>query len=197
MKRVAILLGMLLMGGLILAGCSQEYTGTVLEPPKAVDFTAQTDDGESFTLSENTDQITVLYFGYTHCPDICPTTLYEVNRAMDELGRAASDVQVAMFTVDPDRDTAEQLDKYLGNINESFIGLRVESPEDQATIMQQFGAWAEIEPSETDSADAYLVTHSTQLFVINQHSELRVVISYGTSAKDIAADLRKVLQDES
>ena len=195
MRRLIFTLTLLLISVMILIACSQPYTATVLDPPNPIDFTAQADNGEVFTLSDYDDQVVVLYFGYTHCPDICPTTLFEVSRAMDELGGRADDVQVAMLTVDPERDTAEQLNKYLGNINEEFIGLRAESEEEQAAIMQQFGVWAELEPPDGDSPNAYLVSHSTQLFVLNKDHALRLVFPYGSTAQQIAADLRKVLRN--
>src|SRR5688572_11005008 len=110
---------------IVLAGCQPHaFTGTTLEPPKTIsDFTMQTDEGSEFRLSDLKDRALLVYFGYTHCPDFCPTTLYKVRQAMEKLGDDTLHFQVAMITVDPERDTPEVLNQYMKAFDPTYIGL--------------------------------------------------------------------------
>jgi protein SCO1/2 len=108
------------------------------------------------------------------------------------LGSDASSVQVAMVTVDPVRDTAERLGSYVHTFDPSFIGLREEDTDKLAAIIAEFGVFYEIQ-SHPEGAEDYLVSHTPSLIVLD-HSGMRLVIPGGSSAEDIAADLRALLK---
>jgi protein SCO1/2 len=179
---------------LALAACgSYEYKGATIDPPKPItDFTLPATDGAQFRLSEHQDGLLLVYFGYTYCPDVCPATMYQIERAMQELGDQADAVQVVMITVDPERDTAEQLGKYVTNFDERFLGLRTTDLETLDTILADFGAYYTIEEPEDDGSD-YSVTHSATVYVL-EGSGMVEIFSYGTTGKDMASDLKHLLK---
>ncbi len=172
-----------------------QYQGILIDPPTPLsDFEFESDDGPPVRLSDFADQLLVVYFGYTYCPDICPTTLYELRRAIRSLGDEAASVQVALVTVDPERDTAAQLDAYLGNMDPSFIGLRQPDRARFDEIQAAFGVFSQRE--ETATAAGYLVSHTSTTFVVIDR-QIHLVWSYGTPAEDITADLRHLLRQSS
>jgi protein SCO1/2 len=179
---------------LALAACgSYEYKGATIDPPKPIaDFTLPATDGSQFRLSEHQDGLLLVYFGYTYCPDVCPATMYQIERAMQELGDQADAVQVVMITVDPERDTAEQLGKYVTNFDERFLGLRTTDLETLDTILADFGAYYIIEEPEDDGSD-YSVTHSATVYVL-EGSGMVEIFSYGTTGEDMAGDLKHLLK---
>ncbi|RPI23873.1 MAG: SCO family protein, partial [Chloroflexota bacterium] len=105
------------------------YQGSLIEPPlAAADIRLTDQDGQPFTLSEQVDaggrrKVAVIFFGYTHCPDVCPTTLAEFNKIKSQLGDQSGRVSFIFVTVDPQRDTPEQLRTHLANFDPTFVGL--------------------------------------------------------------------------
>jgi protein SCO1 len=181
---------------LMLAGCQPHtFTGTVLEPPKTItDFTMQTDEGSDFYLSDLEERVLLVYFGYTHCPDFCPTTLYKVRQAMDTLGDDAEHFQVAMITVDPERDTPDVLNQYMKAFDPSYIGLYQPDEDQLATVLAEFGVFSEKDPPAEGSTE-YTVSHSTHLFLVDA-SGMRIAFNHDTSADDLAADLKAYLKQK-
>jgi protein SCO1/2 len=179
---------------LALAACgSYEYKGATIDPPKPIaDFTLPATDGTQFRLSEHQDGLLLVYFGYTYCPDVCPATMYQIERAMQELGDQADAVQVVMITVDPERDTVEQLGSYVTNFDERFLGLRTTDLETLDAILADFGAYYTIEEPEDDGSD-YSVTHSATVYVL-EGSGMVEIFSYGTTGEDMAGDLKHLLK---
>jgi protein SCO1 len=197
MPRKLVILVALLFAAAGLAACQPyEVKGAVLDPPKPLnDFSLDRADGGTFRLSDYAGQYVLIYFGYTYCPDVCPTTLFQTKRAFEVLGDDAARVQMAMVTVDPGRDTAELLDKYVTNFNPQFIGLRTDDPATLDRILADFGAFYEIDPAEGDNAD-YLVSHTASMFLVNPSGELVEIFSYGTTGEDIASDIQHLLKTE-
>lgn len=196
MRRIApaLLVTLVLIA---LAGCgaaSPQLKGTVIDPPKAApDFTLTDQQGQPFTLSAQQGKVTVLFFGFTRCPDICPTELASLAAATRQLGDDAKDVQVVFVTLDPERDSAERLSQYVANFDPSFKGLRG----DKATIdpiVKEYGASYE-RRDLPGSALEYTIDHSTWTYVIDKAGRWREVLAYGTAVEDIVADLRALARE--
>ena len=167
------------------------YHGFAMEPTKPVaDFTLDGPNGKPVKLSDFRDKLTVLYFGYTYCPDVCPTTLAELTQGLKGLGRKADKVQVVMVTVDPERDTPETLAKYVANFDPRFIGLSG-TPDQIAAAATPLGIY--YQKHEGSAATGYLVDHTASVAVIDQDGYLRLVFPFGTSGEDIASDLAHLL----
>ena len=164
------------------------FHGVVMQsatPAPAIDLEATT--GGMASLDSFGGKLVVVYFGYTHCPDVCPTTLSSLNKALDLMGDGAEDVQVVMVTVDPERDTAEYLAEYMTYFDESFIGL-TGSIEDISRIATAYGVF--FAADEGDIESGYTVAHNASLMVIGRDGHLRLILPPELTADEIAADLR-------
>lgn len=190
MRLSSVLLAVLLI---VLTGCQPyQYHGLYLDSPtQATDFTLTSQTGEPVSLSDLRGKLVLLYFGYTFCPDVCPTTLSTLNQALELMGKKADDVQVVMVSVDPERDTPEVLANYLSNFNPSFMGLT--GTHDQiASAATGLGVF--FEQHEGSAATGYLVDHTASVMALDQQGRLRLVIPFETSAEDIASDLTQLLK---
>lgn len=189
MRTTTLLLVLLLV---VLTGCQPyQYHGLLLDSPTtAPDVTLTDHNGQPVSLSDFRDQLVVLYFGYTFCPDVCPTTLGTVAQALEKLGAKAEDVQLVMISVDPERDTPPVLASYLSNFNPSFVGL-TGTPEEIASAATPFGVF--YEKHEGSAATGYLVDHTASLMVLDRDGRLRLVLPFGTPAEDIAEDLEHLM----
>ncbi len=168
------------------------FHGTVINPPLPVtDFSLQTANGESFRLSDQEGKIVLLFFGYTSCPDVCPTTLAIFKQVHERLGDDAQMVRFVMITADPDRDTPEKVAAYVAQFNSEFIGLSG-SLADLGTIWKELGVF--VEKQDSGSAAGYLVSHTASVYVIDQNGDLLMTLPYGTSAIDMANDLTQHLK---
>jgi len=122
-------LGLLVLIGVVMAAVllfpkTDTFHGTLYDPAlPAPEILLNRDNGSSFRLSEQRGDVVLLFFGYTSCPDVCPTTLSELRKVNTELGGNANQVKVVFVTVDPERDTPEQIQKYVSIFNPAFIGL--------------------------------------------------------------------------
>jgi len=186
---------------LLLTGCGamnsgnsyvNQLSGAVLSPPRELDdFTLMSTTGEEFTLSEHQGEVILLFFGYRTCPDFCPTTMAELQRVYSDLGEPADRVKIVFVTVDPERDSLENLEQYTSIFNEDFIGLRPET-DDVDDLLEQFGAEAE-RRFVGDGPLAYLVDHTATLFLINPQGQLEVQYLYGTHYSNIVHDVSLIL----
>ncbi|HET9911209.1 MAG TPA: SCO family protein [Anaerolineales bacterium] len=167
------------------------FHGMVMQSPMpATDFTLTGQNGQPVSLGDFEGKIVLLYFGYTTCPDVCPTTLADLHVAREALGRRAEDVQVLMITVDPERDTQQVMADYMSHFDSSFIGL-TGTPEQIAEVATYYGIF--YEKQEGDSALGYLVDHTATVMAIDRDGFLRVVFPFGIGAQDITADLEYLL----
>lgn len=167
------------------------FHGMVLQSPmKATSFTLPGQNGQSVSLKDFRGKVVLLYFGYTTCPDVCPTTLADLHQARAALGEQADEVQVLMVTVDPERDTQQVMADYMSHFDSSFIGL-IGTPEQVAEVATYYGVYYEKE--EGNSALGYLVNHTATVMVIDKEGYLRLVFPFGTAAEDITADLDYLL----
>lgn len=196
--RLARTLTLLVAFTLLLAGCARAYElkGTAYPPDKvAADFTLATADGQTFRLGDHRGELLLLFFGYTSCPDICPTTLAEAKQILDGLGKQADRVRFLFITVDPERDTPERLAAYTGLFHPAIIGLTGD-PTELARVQQAYGIMAEKEQL-SDSAVGYVINHTSRMFLVDANGHLRLSYAYGTPVADIVADLRHLLRTAS
>ena len=169
-----------------------QYHGLLLESPKpAANFTLVGTDGKEVKLSDYRGKLVVLYYGYTFCPDVCPTTLAEVTMAVQKLGKKAEDVQVIMVTVDPERDTPERMAEYVAYFNPSFVGLSG-TPDQIAEAATPFGIY--YHKNEGTPASGYLVDHTATVNVLDREGRMRLVWPFGTEGAAMAADLKQMLK---
>ena len=134
----------------------------------------------------------VVFFGFTHCPDVCPTTLADIAAAMKTLGADAERVQALFITVDPERDTAADLDKYVKAFDPRFIALRGDAAATQR-VAKDFKIYYE----KRKQGDTYTVDHSSQSYVIDPKGRLRLLVRPDRLASDLAPDLRTLLSEKS
>jgi protein SCO1/2 len=169
------------------------FTGNVLDPPMpAVDFTLTDQYGQLFGLSDQRGKVVVLFFGYTSCPDVCPTTLGVWNRVYNELGEDAEQVRFVFVTVDPERDTLDRLRDHLAIFSADFVGL-TGTAEELAAVYQAYGVYAEREEL-ADSELGYQITHTASAYVIDREGNWRLRHLFGTPPEDVAHDLRQLLR---
>jgi len=154
------------------------------------DFHLTDHNGKPRSLADFHGKAVVIFFGYTHCPDYCPTTLSELAAAMTKLGTEASRVQVLFVTVDPERDTRELLAQYVPAFNPSFLGLYGDAAATAATA-KEFKVLYQKEPGPTP--DSYTMDHSAGTFIYDPQGRLRVFEAYGKGPDVLAHDLRAVL----
>ena len=173
----------------VFAGCREprpELHGTLLEPPMpADDFTLTSAEGP-VRASDYRGKLVVLTFGYASCPDVCPTTMQRLARAMDRLGPAAEEVQVLLITVDPERDTPERLHAYASTFDSTFVGLSG-TPEEIAAVASSFGIF--YDRAGAASASGYLVDHSSVVTVLDREGDTWLLWPFDTSPEAMAADL--------
>lgn len=160
-------------------------------PQPAPDFTLTTTGGEKVSLRDFAGKVILIYFGYTFCPDICPTTMADLARVQAEVDPDGSDVQVVMITVDPARDTPQVAGDYAASFHPTFIGMSG-TPEEIAAVAEDYGVFYQAQ--EGTSATGYLVDHTARVFVVDKAGDLRVAYAFGTDRDDIVSDLRALLR---
>jgi protein SCO1 len=172
---------------------SAQFAGQTLLPPSPpMDFTLNASDGSEFRLSQHRGEVVLLSFGYTFCPDVCPTTLVELSQVRARLGDVAKRVQVVFITLDPERDTPERLGLYTKAFDPSFIGL-TGSEQELARVRQVHGVVAEKEVV-AGTAAAYLIVHSAHTYVIDSEGRLRLLFPFGMSIEEMADDILQLMR---
>lgn len=141
-------------------------------------------------LDEFKGRVTVVFFGFASCPDVCPDTLMRLRAVKNALGAEAERVQVLLVTVDPERDTAERLEAYVRNFDESFIGLRPE-PAELDKVVKAFHAIAVKMP--TADGNDYTIDHSATLYIYDQDARMRLIARPDLPVDKLADDLRRLL----
>ena len=200
---LAILVGVLsAVGGIslwnILQGPDQPSTATlmVLPEPRIVDdFTLVDDEAQPFSLENLRGHWTLMFFGFTNCPDVCPSALYDLNLASEKLeqlrGGQQPETQVVFVSVDPERDTPEKLSEYLGYFNPEFIGV-TGNQQQLASLTMQLGIAYQIEEHEP-GAEQYNVYHSVSFLLTDPEGRLHGVFPAPHDAERIASDLVAVI----
>jgi protein SCO1 len=147
-------------------------------------------NGQRRTLADFKGKVVVVFFGFTHCPDVCPTTMIELAEVKKALGPDGARVQGIFITVDPERDTPELLRPYVGNFDPSFVALRG-SAEETAALAKQFKIFYAKVPGKTDGH--YTIDHTAASFVFDANGKVRLYTRYGSGAEALKSDLRLLL----
>lgn len=147
--------------------------------------------GKPRRLEDFRGKAVVLFFGFTHCPDVCPTTLADMAQVMRTLGADADRVQVLFVSVDPERDTQAALAKYVPAFDARFLGLRGDL-EATRRVAKEFKVYFEKRPGKTPGE--YSIDHSAQSYVIDPEGRLRLFVRHERIAEDLAPDLRALLR---
>ncbi len=194
MKRF-IAPGLLLCAALLLAGCDQpgrapqfkltDVTGANFG--KEIALTGH--DGKPRTLADFRGKVVVIFFGFVHCPDVCPTTLAELAMVAKELGKDADRMQVLFVTVDPERDTPDVLRQYVPSFNPAFLGLYGDA-EATARTAKEFKIFYQKQPLKGGD---YSVDHSAGTYILDQQGRLRLFAQYGQAAPALLHDIRILL----
>ena len=196
MRATRAMLAACLVGGMLLAaGCGKSepaFQNLDLTGNKqfGTDFSLPDTNGKLHTLADYKGKAVVLFFGYTHCPDVCPTTMAELTQAMQQLGPEAKRVQVLFVTVDPARDTPQVLSQYVHAFNPSFVGLR---PDDAqlAKVAKDFRVYYAKVPGKTP--DDYTMNHTAASYVFDPSGQLRLFARDGQGVQPWVHDLKLLL----
>ena len=145
--------------------------------------------GKLRRLEDFRGKAVVLFFGFTHCPDVCPTTLAEISNSIRQLGADGDRVQVLVVSVDPERDTPDALAKYVTAFDPRFLGLRGDLAATRK-VASEFKIYFE----KRKQGESYTVDHSAQTYVIDAQGRLRLLVRHDRITQDLAADLRTLLR---
>jgi protein SCO1/2 len=167
------------------------YQGTLINPPiAATDFTLTNQNGGTFRLSDQRGKVILIFFGFTHCTDVCPATLLNFKRVKTMLGDQAQHVAFVFVTVDPERDSPQALRVDLANYDPSFVGLTGTRPELEK-VWKAYGVYqAKVDNGTPD----YSVDHTSIVYVIDPKGNWLMTYPFGMDAGKIASDLQHLIQ---
>jgi len=178
---------------LILGGCDSKppfVSSDISYADFGKDFALTDHHGQPRTLADFRGKAVVMFFGYTQCPDVCPTTMSAMSEVMKQLGPDAAKVQVLFVSVDPERDTPELLAQYVPAFNPSFLGL-YSDPQTTAKTAQDFHIFYKKQPGSTPNT--YTVDHTAGSYAYDPQGKLRLYIKYGENPAVIAKDLKLLI----
>jgi len=192
MEKKVLWIGFGLMALLVMVAAIMSLTekasfkGVVISPaPEAHDIKLTDQNSQPFELFAHKGKVTLIYFGYTNCPDECPLTMAKLKLVKGLLGDRSSEVEVIMVTTDPARDTPEKMKGYLQNFDPAFVGL-TGSASDLEKVWKDYGVVVE------NGGE----THSDRVYVIDQKGRLRLTFPFDMSGDDIKSDISQLLQEE-
>jgi protein SCO1/2 len=198
---IVILIALLVAVGLPRLTSGDEAQATVdverkqvLDPPKELaDFTLTGQDGQPLSLSDLRGKPTLLFFGFTHCPDICPTTLAQFRQVKRDLGERGSDVNFVFISVDGSRDTPEVVKAYVDQFDPEFVGLTGTEDKVRAIGGDYFVFFNRAQPEGTPSAAGYSVDHTTYTYLIDAEGSLRVIYPFQAPREMVVEDIEGLL----
>lgn len=192
MKRRHLMLAGLLCA--VLAGCGQSgpsfHSVDITGADYGKGFALTDHTGTARTLADYKGKVVTLFFGFTHCPDVCPTSLANMKQVLALLGPDATRVQVLFVTVDPERDTTELLANYVPKFDPSFVGLRGDAAA-TAAVAKDYKIFYQKVPGTTP--DSYTMDHSAGTYVHDPQGRLRLFVRHGETPQKIADDLKMLL----
>lgn len=163
----------------------------VFEPPRAApELSLDASNGGKLSLANYRGKVILMGFGFTSCPEVCPTTLATLAQARKRLGAQGEQLQVVYVTVDPERDTVDRMKAYLGGFDPTFVG-GTGTPAQLAAVRKNYGVMAERKPL----GNSYTVAHSSSVYLIDQEGLLRGMMPYGRLPDDFAHDVRALLSE--
>jgi protein SCO1/2 len=191
-RRFVRLLALSLLA-LLLSACARQFTATdVTGAAFGRDFHLTDHNGVARSLADFRGKVVVMFFGYTQCPDVCPTTMADLAAALQMLGADASRVQVLFVTVDPQRDTPELLRRYVPAFNPTFLGLYADEA-GTAAVAEEFRIFYRRQAGATPSS--YTVDHSAGTYAFDTQGRLRLFFNYGQGSAVFAHDIRLLLSE--
>jgi len=189
---VRVLIGLVLAAA-VLGGCGgsgPSFKNTDITGAEyGKDFTLTDQSGKTRTLADFRGEVVVMFFGYTRCPDVCPTTLADLKAAREQLGEDGKRVQVLFVTVDPERDTRQLLASYVSAFDSSFLGLYGDAAA-TAKVAKEFRVFYQKAPGKTP--DSYTVDHTAGSYVFDTQGRLRLLVRQG-NVPNLVADLKTLL----
>jgi protein SCO1/2 len=201
-RRRALALAAGAGAALLLGGCDRLGIGAGKPAFQGIDITGANyasalslpdAQGRVRTLSEFKGKVVVVFFGFTHCPDVCPTTLVELSAVKKQLGADGERVQVVFVTVDPERDTPELLKAYVENFDKGFVALRG-TPEETRAVAKHFKVFYNKVPGKTETS--YTVDHTAGSYVFDTAGRIRLFTRHGSGTEALAHDLRILLAEK-
>ena len=182
---------------LLLAGCDSGPPWTLrdisgLLPP--LQFSLHDSGGQQRHASDYLGKLTLVYFGYTHCPDVCPTTLAQVTQAIRGLGKDADRVRVLFISVDPDRDTSAVLQQYASAFGPQVVGLSGSQAQLQA-LSKRYRLSYGYGYGQADAKGRYAVSHSSAVFIFDDHGKARLLALESTPSASFKSDLERLLAE--
>ena len=195
LQRRSFVLGLMAAAGL--AACSPDkpaFKGVDITGAEyAKDFALTDQHGQVRSLKDFAGKAVVVFFGYTQCPDVCPTTLQELQQVKRLLGADGDRLQAVFVTVDPERDTPELLKAYMESFDPSFVALRP-GPEQLQALLKDFKIYAKKVDGKT--ATSYTMDHSAQSYIYDPQGRLRLYSRYGSGAQALAEDVALLLKGQ-
>jgi protein SCO1/2 len=194
MRKLAVVASLLMVLGAACGSGTRELSGFVRTPPPDVSAAVLPDassGGDAFDMRAEDGGLLIVYFGYTSCPDVCPTTLADLRDALTMLGDQAEHVRVAMVTIDPGRDSGAILTKYVQSFIPGAVALRTDNDAELRAAADIFGA--DYGVTATDDGK-YEVFHTAHVYAVDDAGLLRVTWTFGTEAETIADDVRTLLE---
>ncbi|PRC93691.1 SCO family protein [Solimicrobium silvestre] len=193
MKKLIILFGLLLSLGACSQNAKPDFKNTdVTGLAYANDFSLPDFNGKMRHLSDFKGKVVVMFFGYTQCPDVCPTTMAELSTVMQELGPLSDQVQVLFVSLDPERDTKKILSQYVPAFDKRFLGL-VGDASATKKIADDFKIFYEKVPGKTPGS--YTIDHSAGSYVFDKEGHIRLFARFNQGPAPIAHDLKLLLNN--
>lgn len=190
MKRFALLLTLVVAAGV--SAADLRLRSGAFEPPRmAPELNLAGSDGKDLKLERYRGKVVALGFGYSSCPEVCPTTLSRLAKVRRSLGDAGRDLQVIYVTVDPERDDAKRLRQFLSSFDATFVG-GTGTAAQLTRVYRDYGVTAVKHPGSTP--DAYGVEHSAFVYLIDRAGRLRAMVPYGEGPDDVAHDVTLLLR---